>query len=290
MAEAAKTQDRSMEDLRARIRRIIADDDVKPAERQMDSTSSASDTAAPPPTQALNSAMPSPCGAQRIDPNPSGSSDSQVSAAAISDCSSALLNAAAAIASPKLQSAGSPSDPTLLSAPLSRLDAGDSDSALLRGHASSQVPESSPVLEPAFSGNEPQQSGFGRAGEQVTMSTSVPYAPRDRDERRESRFGDTGQQSAMSSHGPQSAPALGKEDRQQLISPEINNVVLSAFDTLAQTVLLHNARTLEDMVREMLRPILKVWLDDNLPTLVERLVRAEIERVQRPAHGKLGDR
>jgi cell pole-organizing protein PopZ len=34
-------------------------------------------------------------------------------------------------------------------------------------------------------------------------------------------------------------------------------------------------------VREMLRPMLKGWLDDNLPGLVERLVRAEIERVSR---------
>lgn len=37
--------------------------------------------------------------------------------------------------------------------------------------------------------------------------------------------------------------------------------------------------TIEDMVREELRPLLKEWLDTNLPTLVERLVRAEIERV-----------
>ena len=35
-------------------------------------------------------------------------------------------------------------------------------------------------------------------------------------------------------------------------------------------------RTLEDMVRELLRPMLKEWLDDNLPPLVERLVRDEI--------------
>ena len=35
------------------------------------------------------------------------------------------------------------------------------------------------------------------------------------------------------------------------------------------------------MVRDMLRPMLKIWLDDNLPGLVERLVRAEIERVSR---------
>ncbi len=43
----------------------------------------------------------------------------------------------------------------------------------------------------------------------------------------------------------------------------------------------NNARTLEDLVKEMLRPMLKAWLDDNLPGLVERIVRAEIERVSR---------
>jgi cell pole-organizing protein PopZ len=37
--------------------------------------------------------------------------------------------------------------------------------------------------------------------------------------------------------------------------------------------------TLEDLVREELRPLLKSWLDSNLPTLVERIVRAEIQRV-----------
>ncbi len=37
--------------------------------------------------------------------------------------------------------------------------------------------------------------------------------------------------------------------------------------------------TLEDMVRAELRPLLKEWLDTNLPPLVERLVRTEIERV-----------
>jgi uncharacterized protein len=37
--------------------------------------------------------------------------------------------------------------------------------------------------------------------------------------------------------------------------------------------------TLEDMVLESMRPMLKAWLDQNLPPMVERLVRAEIERV-----------
>jgi cell pole-organizing protein PopZ len=70
-------------------------------------------------------------------------------------------------------------------------------------------------------------------------------------------------------------------DEHSLISSATSAAVDSAFNSLAQTVLVQNARTLEDLVREMLRPMLKTWLDDNLPNLVERLVRAEIERVSR---------
>ncbi len=68
---------------------------------------------------------------------------------------------------------------------------------------------------------------------------------------------------------------------QPLLSSSTTAAVDSAFNTLAQTVFVQNARTLEDLVREMLRPMLKAWLDDNLPGLVERLVRSEIERVSR---------
>ncbi len=66
-----------------------------------------------------------------------------------------------------------------------------------------------------------------------------------------------------------------------LLSNSTSAAVNSAFNALAQTVLVQNARTLEDLVREMLRPMLKSWLDDNLPGLVERIVKAEIERVSR---------
>ncbi|MEN0075481.1 MAG: DUF2497 domain-containing protein, partial [Paracraurococcus sp.] len=37
--------------------------------------------------------------------------------------------------------------------------------------------------------------------------------------------------------------------------------------------------SIEDVVREEIRPLLKDWLDRHLPPMVERLVRAEIERV-----------
>ena len=80
-------------------------------------------------------------------------------------------------------------------------------------------------------------------------------------------------------------PYRGDARSNQLLSSVTSAAVDSAFNTLAQTVLVQNARTLEDLVREMLRPMLKAWLDDNLPGMVERLVRAEIERVSR---GRMG--
>ncbi len=66
-----------------------------------------------------------------------------------------------------------------------------------------------------------------------------------------------------------------------LLSPRTTAAVDTAFNSLANTVLSQNPRTLEDLVRDMLRPMLKAWLDANLPEIVERLVRAEIERVSR---------
>ncbi len=45
------------------------------------------------------------------------------------------------------------------------------------------------------------------------------------------------------------------------------------------TVLGNGHRTLEDMVIELMRPLLKDWLDKNLPAVVERLVQKEIDRI-----------
>ena len=66
-----------------------------------------------------------------------------------------------------------------------------------------------------------------------------------------------------------------------LLSAETNAAVTAAFGSLATTMLTENSRTIEDLVKEMLRPMLKAWLDDNLPGMVERMVRAEIDRVAR---------
>lgn len=75
--------------------------------------------------------------------------------------------------------------------------------------------------------------------------------------------------------------AVEQEATERLVSSSTVDSVGQNFQLLAHTVLSQNARTLEDLVKEMLRPMLKSWLDDNLPHMVERLVRSEIERVAR---------
>ena len=82
------------------------------------------------------------------------------------------------------------------------------------------------------------------------------------------------------------APAEPRTSREQaapeagLLSREATAAVGSAFNTLTETVKKHE-QSLEDVVRETLRPMLKSWLDENLPRVVERMVQAEIERVTR---------
>jgi uncharacterized protein len=66
-----------------------------------------------------------------------------------------------------------------------------------------------------------------------------------------------------------------------LLSSKASASVSGAFTRLSETVKPAQPQTVEDLMKEMLRPMLKAWLDDNLPSLVERLVRAEIERVTR---------
>jgi cell pole-organizing protein PopZ len=65
-----------------------------------------------------------------------------------------------------------------------------------------------------------------------------------------------------------------------LLSDEAIAAVGSGFHTLRESVKKRES-PLEDLVRETLRPMLKSWLDDNLPGVVEQMVRAEIERAIR---------
>jgi uncharacterized protein len=68
-----------------------------------------------------------------------------------------------------------------------------------------------------------------------------------------------------------------------ILSADTASAAGSSFNRLAENILARATgdRSIEDMTRELLRSMLKGWLDENLPGLVERLVREEIERVAR---------
>jgi uncharacterized protein len=93
---------------------------------------------------------------------------------------------------------------------------------------------------------------------------------------------------AEPSNAPGSALARERPASDGLLSPATTAALDAAFNALAQTApprsgtaQPRDGRTVEELVSELLRPMLKTWLDENLPALVERLVRAEIERVSR---------
>ncbi|MCP3055326.1 PopZ family protein [Aurantimonas marianensis] len=67
----------------------------------------------------------------------------------------------------------------------------------------------------------------------------------------------------------------------ELISQEASSRVAASFDNLARVIREEHLDSIDETVGEMLRPMLQEWLDDNLPSLVEKLVREEIERVAR---------
>ncbi|WP_246680229.1 DUF2497 domain-containing protein, partial [Mesorhizobium sp. 10.2.3] len=77
--------------------------------------------------------------------------------------------------------------------------------------------------------------------------------------------------------------AASDAPRPAIVSEHTGRQVAAAFGELSDAFASRSKKTFDEMAEEMLRPMLQDWLDNNLPTLVERLVREEIERVARGA-------
>jgi uncharacterized protein len=85
---------------------------------------------------------------------------------------------------------------------------------------------------------------------------------------------------------PEPAPETEPEpdvSGEELVSPPAATAAAGAFDALAENLRVASADglTFEGMVRDMMRPMLKEWLDANLPRIVEEKVESEIERIAR---------
>jgi uncharacterized protein len=264
MTQPAKVQEPSMEEILASIRRIIADDEAKPPGEKAAAPAAAAPTPAPAKAEKPAAAPP---------PKP-----------AMAEIPPSKIPAAAAAVERKAVAPAPPPAPPPAPAPSASNNQDDID-ALLNGldEATSAeeirpaqpepeaevfdltddmaVPSMAPPPEPSFHKIEPQDDlEFTESAASRAINRPPAYEPPAFDP-------------------PPAAPAPAAAG--PILSQHTVSAVESAFNTLAHTVLSNNARTLEDLVKEMLRPMLKSWLDDNLPGLVERIVKAEIERVSR---------
>ncbi|TGQ41954.1 PopZ family protein [Mesorhizobium sp. M00.F.Ca.ET.216.01.1.1] len=95
----------------------------------------------------------------------------------------------------------------------------------------------------------------------------------------DSAFEPTPSRSGLARQPAADAPSA----RPAILSEYAGRQVAAAFGELSDAFASRSKKTFDEMAEEMLRPMLQDWLDNNLPTLVERLVREEIERVARGA-------
>ena len=253
MTQPAKVQEPSMEEILASIRRIIADDEAKPAEVKPSEAkpAAAEKPASPPP------AKPEPA------PPPPAAKMKDIPPSAI-----APKPAAPPKPAPPAPEPAASNNQDDIDAMLASLDAATPEADIRPAHPEPEadvfeltdemaVPDPAPAAS-SFHKIEPQDDiEFTESAAAKALHRQPAYEP------------------------PPFESAAAAAPAQQILSRSTVSAVESAFNSLANTVLSNNARTLEDLVKEMLRPMLKSWLDDNLPGLVERIVKAEIERVSR---------
>ncbi|SDP51238.1 PopZ family protein [Afipia sp. GAS231] len=248
MTQPAKVQEPSMEEILASIRRIIADDEAKPASTEKPASPPAAAKPEAPTKPAMKDIPPS-----AIAPAPKPA-------------------AAAKPAPPPAPEPVVSNNQDDIDAMLASLDAATPEADIRPAQPEAQaeadvfdLTDEMALPDPAPAA--PQAASFHKIDPQDDLEFSESAAARA-----------LHRQPAYEPPLFESAPA---PPQQQILSHSTVSAVESAFNSLANTVLSNNARTLEDLVKEMLRPMLKSWLDDNLPGLVERIVKAEIERVSR---------
>jgi cell pole-organizing protein PopZ len=254
MTQPAKVQEPSMEEILASIRRIIADDEAKPPVAEKP----ASPAAPAKPAAAAPAAKPA------------------AKPAAMADTPPSALPAAAKPAPPPAKPAA---PPPAAPAPASAVSNSQDDiDALLNGLDEATVPEE---IRPPL----PDGDVFELTDDMAVAMAEAPPPPqpsfRTVEPQDDLEFAESAARAAPRQPAFEPPPFESAAPVQQILSHTTVSAVESAFNSLANTVLSNNARTLEDLVKEMLRPMLKSWLDDNLPGLVERIVKAEIERVSR---------
>lgn len=163
---------------------------------------------------------------------------------------------------------------------------------LLGGERPQSTPTSSPALIQAGPSDEmaltqPAPAGRGRQ-QPLPLAPRLPSSSAANPPLR-SAFDEPGRNAnyrppfGQSAMGIRSFQPPGRPATDAMISPEATSVAASSFNRLSEQIFGREGseRSIDDLARQLLHPMLKQWLDQNLPRLVEKLVREEIERVAR---------
>jgi uncharacterized protein len=267
MTQPAKVQEPSMEEILASIRRIIADDEGKAPAAEKAATPPAPAPAKPEKAASAPAAKP-----ERSPPPPKAMTGIPPSAIPAAQAAAAKAAAAPAKAAPPPP----PPAPPPVPEPAAASNNQDDIDALLSGLEEATSPED--IRSPSPDAEVFELTDDMAVADPAPQPSFHKIEPQDELEFTEALARQPTRQRPLES-APFENPSASSP--QPILSHSTVSAVESAFHTLANTVLSNNARTLEDLVKEMLRPMLKSWLDDNLPGLVERIVKAEIERVSR---------
>lgn len=148
-----------------------------------------------------------------------------------------------------------------------------------------------PFPRPAAAGaNDPYAEALGEFDQESGAAEFEPEpdldvefrTPEPRAEEEESSLTEAVMATAASGQAAERPQPQMYDGEDPLLSAAAGQAVAEAFGRLTRrSSVPADSRTIEELVVDMLRPMLKDWLDDNLPMLVERLVRDEIERVTR---------
>lgn len=280
MAASPKVQEPSMEEILASIRRIMADDEQPAphaeAARRPEAPPSGDGRPRRPPEARVVAQRQAPTEAPPVPRRPPPQREAAPSAAYAPPQRPALRPAPPprpAGERPAAEPAARPQRPWLEE----QDEAAFAEAAAALRQARHEPHPEPQRAEPRPLRPVPQPTYLDHGGEEMEdrHEAAAPQPRPMRPQPASSAFEDHPAQPAGDGHPAETVR------RRDLLSANADAAVMAAFRNLGDVLLPQKERTVEDLVKEILRPMLKDWLDANLPTIVEDLVRAEIERVAR---------
>jgi cell pole-organizing protein PopZ len=257
------TKEPSMDEILSSIRQIIADDDAAVAPRKPPVPAAASPSVQPaPPPRPIPAMAPPPVARREPDPEPLTLTAAQM-LREVDDEPATPLSFADILGDDEPAPGPGTDEPQLVDPEDIAFEIDDAQEAEMSDYAV----EAEPEPQPAPVMVQPRPIPILPAASIPTPRPAAPPPPRPAP--------------SVARTAPMPDPTLSADMAEKLLEPATDAAVKQNFAKLNGLSMMGSGMTLDALMREMLRPMLKDWLDENLPSLVERMVEKEIARISR---------